>query len=127
MRLKEYFTDKELTCKCGCGAMPAAEAVRKLYLLRLLYNKPIKMRSAARCLKHNASEGDSKKSKHLTIESITGMVEGIKGVAFDVDIPAEDEVLFIGLAIEAGFNGIGVKNNNFIHLDTREESAFWTY
>lgn len=120
MFAREYFKDNELSCRCGCGVMPDRNALEFLYVLRILYGKPIKIRSAARCRAHNKDEGGKDNSRHIT-DDIR------KGTAFDIGIPPADEVLVLGLAIVAGFTGVGVKNNDFIHIDRRETPAFWTY
>jgi len=104
MLTKEYFKDEELSCNCGCGLMPDQDSVEKLYALRILYGKPIKINSGARCQAYNRTIGGKEYSTHM------------KG-AFDCDFPPEDEVRFIKLAIEVGFTGIGFYNNRFVHLD----------
>ena len=120
MVIKEYFTDKELSCRCGCGAMPDPEAVEFLYALRILYEKPIKVRSAARCRMHNKEEGGKENSEHIT-DDIR------EGNAFDIVVPPVDEVLVLNLILMVGFVGIGIKNNDFMHIDRRITPAFWTY
>lgn len=120
MRIDEYFKDSELTCKCGCGAMPSYYATERLYVLRVLYDNKIIVRSAARCLIHNKSVGGKDTSQHIT--------EGNReGIAFDIKVPPADEIKVIRLALYVGFTGVGVKNNDFMHIDRREVPAFWTY
>lgn len=113
-----------MSCHCGCGALPDPAAVERLYALRILYGKPIPVRSAARCLVYNRSIGGKSNSLHITFPGI----EVCQGVAFDCVVPPKDEVRFVGLAVQVGFTGIGIKNNDFIHLDQgRETAALWTY
>ena len=114
MLIPEYFLDKELKCP-DCGLLPKPDAIKKLYTLRLLYMKPIKITSAFRCAEYNKKIGGSKHSKHVL------------GTAFDCKVPKQDELKFITLAKLCGFNGIGVNDNKFTHIDTREKDAFWTY
>lgn len=115
MLIYEYFKNSELTCQCGCGILPETQAVERLYAVRLIYGRPMTIRSAARCPAHNTSVGGAVDSKH------------VRGIAFDVHVPPEDEIELIRLALFVGFTGIGVKNNDFIHLDLRDISALWTY
>lgn len=115
MIIKEYFPDNEISCKCGCGLMPDAESVERLYAVRMIYRKPMIITSGARCETHNYNVGGSKNSKHLV-------------GAFDVKVPPEDEWEFIRIAQFCGFNGIGVNNNKFIHIDDKhEQPTVWTY
>jgi len=115
MKTKEYFKDSELACKCGCGAMPEEIAVERLYALRLIYRNPIRITSGKRCSDHNANIGGSKHSKHVA------------GIAFDCVVPKIDELNFICLAKLCGFNGVGFKDNIFVHIDARSTDAMWGY
>lgn len=117
MIIKEYFKDNELACRCGCGLMPAEHAVESLYIVRILLNYPIIITSAARCKAHNAAVGGTEGSYHLEC------------IAFDCKVPRVLELDFIDVAIHAGFNGVGVKDNDFIHIDLRpySERAIWSY
>ena len=65
MVLKEYFTDKELNCNCGCGLLPPYESLERLYLLRLLCGFPLYINSAARCKNYNPKVGGKEGSTHL--------------------------------------------------------------
>ena len=116
MILPEYFTDTELNCRCNCGLKPNKEAIEKLYALRLIYGKPIKINSGVRCGAYNFTSGGSLKSRH------------IKGIAFDIAVPPEDEIAVLKIALNIGFKGVGINNNTFIHLDLREDNEqLWTY
>jgi len=114
MKIPEYFPDHELTCSCGCGLMPSAEFVRKLYIFRMLVNEPVYPTSVARCATYNQEIGGSVGSYHL------------KGAA-DVAITKEKEYSYIKAAQSAGMTGIGISDNKFMHLDDRETPAIWTY
>lgn len=115
MLVPEYFKDSELKCQCGCGAMPKEDAVKQLYALRLLFGYPIPINSGARCADYNTRIGGSKDSYHIT------------GAAFDCAVLKDLEWRFIHLAQLCGFRGIGIKDNHFIHIDTRMTPAVWTY
>ena len=115
MKIKEYFTDSELACHCGCGKMPDEQSIELLYALRLYYGKPILVTSGARCETHNLRVGGSPMSTHLT-------------GAFDIVVPAHDEWEIIRIAQFLGFTGIGISNNDFIHIDNKHQGpAIWTY
>ena len=116
MKIKEYFTDKELECKCGCGKLPDERFVEKLYAMRLILGFPLHISSGARCVPHNRNEGGEDDSAHLA------------GAA-DVDRyhPAS-EGFIIDAAIKVGMTGIGFKDNKFIHLDDKHDRlTFWGY
>ncbi len=115
MKIKQYFKDSELQCPCGCGLMPDRRSILMLYAIRLIYNDPIKINSGARCKVYNQYIGGAPKSKHL---------DG----AFDCVVPPEDEYEFIKIAQFVGFDGIGINNNKFIHIDRfHSDPTIWTY
>lgn len=122
MRIYEYFTDAELTCKCGCGLMPHRKSIERLYALRILLASPLIVTSGARCTKYNDEVGGAKSSAHLS------------GTAFDLcctnkSIHLLMEYDLIRLSIMVGFTGIGIANNRFLHVDDlpRLSSAIWHY
>ena len=116
MKIPELFKDHELTCSCGCGMMPDKRSVERLYALRLIYNKPIKLTSASRCPNYNKKIGGAENSAHT------------KGKGFDMAIVPEDEFEVISIAQSVGFNGIGLNNNRFIHVDDdHPKPQMWTY
>lgn len=116
MKIPEYFKDREICCPC-CGKVPDKTAVYKLYCLRLLLDVPIIVTSGARCEKYNKKIGGSKNSYHIA------------GHAFDIKTKNQnaDEYNIIKIAQQVGFTGIGINNNNFIHIDNRFMRAIWTY
>lgn len=118
MVLKEYFKDNELSCKCGCGKMPSERVVELLYSLRILFDLPIKINSAARCESYNQSLKGAMTSTH------------VKGTAFDLASTNQhmfNEHRLLKLALQVGFNGIGISNNQFLHVDIRNNDLIWTY
>ena len=118
MKLPEYFTDKELACKCGCGLMPNGRAVELLYALRILMRFPITVNSGARCEAYNKTiPGSSDNSGHII------------GKAFDIKVRNHkaNEHSLIENAIKCGFTGIGLKDNTFLHVDIRWPKAVWGY
>ena len=113
MLLNEYFLDSEIFCPCCC-AMPDRRSTEMLYALRIIYNNPIPINSGRRCKKHNKVVGGVEDSAHL------------KG-AFDCRIPGYRHWIFIKLAMEVGFNGIGVAEN-YVHIDRHHQYPYvWTY
>ena len=114
--IKEYFHTRELCCQCGCGKMPDIRSIEMLYALMIIYDKPIKVLSGARCEAHNKAVGGSENSAHLM-------------GAFDIWVPPADEWRVIQIAQAVGFNGIGFKDNRFLHLDWFHAAAgqVWGY
>jgi uncharacterized protein YcbK (DUF882 family) len=118
MKIKEYFKDHELECSCGCGLMPNYEAVEMLYILRMLWNRKLKINSAARCWNNHVriykelGSPVAKRSKHLD------------GIAFDVAMPKANQAGFKKLAQEVGFNGIGTYSWG-VHIDLRDSKKMW--
>jgi hypothetical protein len=129
MLIKEYFSDSELKCKCGCGLMPNADSVARLYALRIMYGKPMAVTSAARCLKHNKAVGGAIGSTHLPPRERVGTAAGWGGQGFDIATATLQEAGEIErLALLCGFRGIG-RAERFIHLDdgARPVVTFWNY
>lgn len=116
MNLSRNFTKAEMECKCGCGFVPSADFMGALQDLRDRWGKSMKITSAARCPKHNATVGGVADSKHM------------KGIAVDVALDSVDRWAFVKLAMEQGWQGIGIAAS-FIHIDRRPpvESRIWHY
>ena len=101
-------------------------ALNRLQALRDEWDKPIKLSSAFRSSSH---------PRERLKQNGPGYHHGINGnggMAFDCLIAGEDVVPFIALAIKHGFRGIGVNqkgewNQRFIHIDTRDKYACWSY
>lgn len=129
MRVREYFTNRELMCRCGCGVRPGDEAIEKLYALRMLHEEPIPVRSGARCRKHNKAEGGKSRSRHITQwVTIRGVLRAIQECdAFDLETTIKTEGKLVRLALLVGFRGIGIKDNDFLHIDLRRDLRIWTY
>ena len=108
-----YFTDKELSCRCGCGLMPKIVTVYLLNRIREDYGKPINVSSGARCAEHNKKIGGAKASEHL------------KGNA--VDLVRTQELLDFLLA-RLEFYKICMEDPEatpgWIHIDTRNRNEW---
>lgn len=105
-----HFTLQELTCPCGCGLLPKLQSVQRLEQVRVVYGKPMKLSSAARCPEYNAKV------------STTGLNGPHTLGAFDVLVSGHNVWELIQIAMEYGFTGIGVSQRGphekrFIHLD----------
>lgn len=125
----KYFKEKELICKCGCGLMPPQEAIDALVFLRKAWGKPIKINSAARCLKDNARVNGKKSSPHLPAKDrAVEMYRKLGGGGFDISMNQKDFSAFEALALKFGFRGFGY-GSNFIHIDNmfRPVITRWTY
>jgi uncharacterized protein YcbK (DUF882 family) len=69
--ITESFSKKEFACKCGCGFDAInPNLVHRLQVVRDIARVAIRIRSACRCPKHNASEGGKSESFHLKGEAI---------------------------------------------------------
>lgn len=100
------FTQQELSCRCGCGTFICEEdSLDRLQALRNALGKPVVVRSASRCEKHNAAEGGARHSQHLL------------GKAFDIETEGHDPAVMFHEAERAGFHGFGL-GRDFLHVDT---------
>lgn len=122
---KDYFTDKELRCKC-CGRLLFNKQTRqRLNAARIHAGVPFNITSACRCQKHNKEVGGKLTSSHLID------VEKRKE-SCAVDIWAPDSrtrfKILKGLII-AGFTRIGI-DDQFIHTDSdihKDQEVAWLY
>lgn len=97
----------------------------KIELLRIEYNKPLTITSAARCPEHNAKvSGTGKTGPHVT------------GRAIDIAVDRGNAYKLLTLALKAGFTGIGLRQKGegrFVHLDDlpnaqgQPRPTLWTY
>ena len=125
----QYFTPKEVSCRCGCGKLPQDWAMKTLVTMREEAGFPFVVSSGARCVKHNAevSRRSGAKGPHVI------------GVAFDIVVHGLRAFRIITLALKHGVTGLGllqegVIEGRFVHLDWMkpEEEDFlrpnvWTY
>tara|TARA_S200002703_G_C3669160_1_gene205439 strand:+ start:129 stop:515 length:387 start_codon:yes stop_codon:yes gene_type:complete len=120
------FSREELECSFSGECEIEEDALQKLQALRDEWGKPIRLSSAYR-----SAENPRERTKKTGPGYHHG-VNGNGGQAFDVLIAGEDVPPFIALAIKHGFKGIGVNqkgewNQRFIHIDTRDKFACWSY
>lgn len=120
------FSREELKCSFSGECELEEDALQRLQALRDEWAKPIRLSSAYR-----SAENPRERTKKTGPGYHHG-VNGNGGQAFDVLIAGEEVVPFIALAIKHGFRGIGVNqkgewNQRFIHIDTRDKYACWSY
>ena len=121
------FSRDELKCSFSGECAIEEDALNRLQALREEWGKPIKLSSAYRAAHH-----PRERTKPAGKPGYHHGINGNGGMAFDVLIAGEDVVPFIALAIKHGFKGIGVNqkgewNQRFIHIDTRDKYACWSY
>lgn len=117
----EYFSDKELRCKCAkCKQLQPAKidknALERLNELRRRVNRSLALTSAYRCSDHPEEAKKATPGQHN------------KGCAFDIAVAdGSQRMQIVKTAIELGFNGIGIAKS-FVHVDTRSSTpVIWTY
>ncbi|WP_299948471.1 D-Ala-D-Ala carboxypeptidase family metallohydrolase [uncultured Microbulbifer sp.] len=121
----DYFTEEELSCRC-CGKLHFSDdTLRRLIRVRVRFNKPMVINSGYRCQDHCARIGST--MTHTT------------GQAVDVSVSGGGAYELLGIALEEGFTGIGVKQHGphkgrFLHLDDlgaipdkRDGPTIWSY
>ena len=126
VRESKNFSREELQCSFSGECAIEEDALEKLQALRDEWGKPMRLSSAYRAAHH---------PRERTKPNGPGHHHGLNGnggQAFDVLIAGEDVPPFIALAIKHGFRGIGVNqkgewNQRFIHIDTRDKYACWSY
>lgn len=127
----EFFTPKELKCKCGkcssTGHEMKFELMEKLIFLRRTYGWPMHVSSAYRCPTHNRKV------------STTGLIGAhTTGLAVDIRVAGARAFLLLkkAYAMDA-FTGIGINQKDdwysrFIHLDVcdiekHNRPNIWSY
>jgi zinc D-Ala-D-Ala carboxypeptidase len=104
-----YFTNAEITCRCGCGMLPKPDFMEKVTRLRMKCAFPFPVTSAARCPEYNEKVSKTGRTgPHTT------------GRAIDIGVSHEKAFMLMQRALEMGFTGLGVSQKGegrFIHLD----------
>ena len=78
----------------------------------------MRVTSGYRCPIHNQSVGGGRTSRHMD------------GVAIDVAVSGSDAFELLACAVALGWRGVGVSqkgDSRFLHLDTRDKPALWSY
>lgn len=114
----KFFTPDELRCKhTGKLAMDPGFMAR-LDTLRERFGAPLVITSGYRDPSHPAEQSKAEPGTHS------------QGIAVDIAIRGEAAVRLLELALPLGFRGIGVQQkgpSRFLHLDTRQTPAMWSY
>lgn len=114
------FTKQEFDCQETGENRMKPGFMAKLQTLRTAYDRPMVVTSGFRSKLHSIETKKTAPGPHTT------------GLACDIRVgPGEDVYDLIRLAFLLGFNGIGVSQKSggprFVHLDTCERRAVWSY
>ena len=119
MQISEHFASEEFACKCGCGSCNVdSELIAKLeQLFKAMNAKYIFVSSGVRCPEHSVAVGGSRTDAHT------------KGIAADICVMKKNGEYYTAetIAREAekiGFNGIGIIDNTYCHVDIRNSENF---
>ena len=115
----KHFSRSEFSCKCGCGQCEMqTDFLNRLQALRMMWGKPMIITSGYRCPNHPVERAKASPGTHA------------QGIAADVGISGADAISLLRLALESNFTGIGIQqkgHGRFLHLDTRQHPALWSY
>jgi len=118
----ENFTLKEFACKCGCdsdGSEMEDSILQAIQDFRTALGFPFPITSGYRCPKHPVEARKSAPGAHS------------RGVAVDIAVQGEQALKLLKMALNDGrITGVGVNQKGggrFIHLDTDNRTAIWSY
>ena len=100
------FTPQEIASRGDGGILVNEAALDTLQRARDLSGMPFVINSAYRDDLHNAMVGGSPRSFHL------------EGRAFDISLRGHNKTKLVNILEKAGFTGLGVNYQTFIHADT---------
>ena len=114
-KVTEHFDDSEFRCKCGCnGCIINVPFVGRLEQLRTALNaKSIVISSGYRCPTHSVRVGGSSNDAH-----VLGFAADV--IAYKQDGTPYSSVTVAKEAEKIGFGGIGLIDNNYVHVDSRD-------
>jgi|LGOV01.1.fsa_nt_gb hypothetical protein len=119
-----YFTEEELSCKCGCGISNFSDrTLDKLNQARHIAETPFVVSSACRCESHNANVGGERFSSHIASEKVSCCAMDI------VVTTSKERFAIISSLTKVGFNRIGIRKD-FIHVDDdidKISNVTWVY
>lgn len=113
MKLSQHFFRSEFKCSCCDFDTVDARLLEMLEQLRNAFQQPVRINSAARCLKHNRSIGSKDTSQHVLGRAADITVENV----------SNDEV-YNYLNANFPICGLG-RYETFTHIDSRSERARW--
>jgi len=132
LMITKNFSVNEMKCHCGCGEDSMdMDFMDILQGIREDMNRPLKISSAVRCVKHNMKVSSTgKNGPHVP------RTEGTK--AADILVSGADALRLIDTARKHGISGIGLSQRGshakrFIHIDTlsaddgHPRPTVWTY
>lgn len=114
----KYFTPVEFACKhCKEQTEMDFNLIHALDWLREIFGVPFIVTSGYRCPEYNQSIGGAPQSFHMS------------GKAADITVSRKNLLLVIyKVAIASSkFNGVGLSENSFIHLDTGNRKYYYVY
>ena len=132
LMITKNFSVNEMKCHCGCGEDSMdMDFMDILQGIREDMNRPLKISSGARCIKHNMRVSSTGKTgPHVP------RTEGTK--AADIIISGADALRLIDTARKHGISGVGISQRGnhatrFVHIDTlsaddgHPRPTVWTY
>ena len=133
--MKDYYSDKEKNCPCGCGATVNKVTLMKFNKLRKLFGKPVYMEQMATCLEYSVNNVGRKPTSSHIDKGDGGHAGDIESKTFD---SKEDYFKFLSIAVKVGFTGfgqgakwVGAGNDTRLHIDDSRNSAgdfrSWVY
>ncbi len=113
--LSEYFSRREFSCRCGCGADTVdVGLIAILDEVRQHFNAPVTVTSGMRCPDHNRAVGGSSRSQHIL------------GRAADIQVKGVDPSDVFDFVRERYPSGMGFgRYPSFTHIDSRSKTSRW--
>lgn len=113
------FKPDEFKCRETGELNMNPDFMAKLQQLRGIYGKPMRITSGYRSARHSIEASKPFPGHHA------------HGIAVDIGCSGQDAYRILEIALQIGFNGIGVAQKkgvgNFIHLDTASRQSVWSY
>ena len=128
MMLTKNFSTNEMMCHCGCkDSEMDSDFMKILQEIREDMNRPLKISSAVRCVKHN-----------MKVSSTCKNGPHVYRKAADIIISGADALRLIDVARKHGISGVGISQRGphakrFVHIDTlsaddgHPRPTVWTY
>ena len=128
MMITKNFSSNEMMCHCGCkDADMDPDFMKILQEIREDMNRPLKISSAVRCVKHN-----------MKVSSTGKTGPHVYRKAADIIISGADALRLIDVARKHGISGVGISQRGehakrFVHIDTlsaddgHPRPTVWTY
>jgi uncharacterized protein YcbK (DUF882 family) len=137
----KYFSDEEMTCRCGCKEAAMDEGFMRFLLeLREVFGKPLPITSGFRCWKHEQQLYSIPEDRMEMAKTAPGHYH-TKGLAADISLWRMETAQIHRLlehvfGVAFGFSGVGMRlhgprENRILHLDMGDDEgvrpAVWTY